>query len=266
MSFAADTILPRDKQRSWPLWGSAAAVVVAIHAAIGLFLLFRQEPDTAGNKAPDAIFIDLAPVPAPAVEEQPPAPPQEPPKAEEPPPQPEQDTMVMPDTMPEEPQPLQTLVQVPDLPKSVRAEVTLATPTKLEQPKPKKEVSKKDVSRNESKPDAKAVAKLEQPAPSSRPAASSADLSNWKSQLIARIRSFQFYPDAAKSRGESGTATVSFTIDRSGRVVSARLSGSSGSGTLDQAAVSTVQRASPMPAPPNGATVTINVPLRYSLR
>ncbi|HWL03956.1 MAG TPA: energy transducer TonB, partial [Xanthobacteraceae bacterium] len=62
------------------------------------------------------------------------------------------------------------------------------------------------------------------------------------------------------------TATVAFTIDRSGRVLSARLAGSSGDAALDAEAVSLARRVSPVPAPPaniGGGSVLLAVPVRF---
>jgi periplasmic protein TonB len=284
MSLVADTILPPRRERNWTLWGSAAAIILAAHFAVGIYVLFLREPDATGANSPEAIIIDLAPVEAPPVEQMI-APPieqkPEPPKPEPPKPEPEEKVIPVPDPVPV-PQPLADLpvLETPPLPPEVKPEVTLPEPVKpdLPKPQPKKEVVKKltapkPVPKHEAKPTAKpdnqeqsrqSAARPQAPtAPSS---ASTASQANWKSELVAHIRRFQHYPEAARSRGESGTAAVSFTIDGGGRVTSARLASSSGSPVLDQEAVATVQRASPMPAPPNGGAVTINVPLRYSLR
>jgi protein TonB len=65
---------------------------------------------------------------------------------------------------------------------------------------------------------------------------------------------------------EKGTCTVAFTVDRSGQVLGARLSSSSGSAVLDRLAVAAVQGASPVPAPPAdvaGSRFPFNVPIRF---
>ena len=67
--------------------------------------------------------------------------------------------------------------------------------------------------------------------------------------------------------GGRGTASVAFSIDRAGRVLSARLVRSSGDATLDQEAVALARRASPVPPPPpnvgNGGNVLLAVPIRF---
>ncbi len=86
----------------------------------------------------------------------------------------------------------------------------------------------------------------------------------WRSALVARLQ-------RAKPSGQSqsGTVEVSFTMDRGGRVVSRRVARSSGSAALDQAALSMIDRAQPLPAFPAGMTEarkTLTVPVHFSMR
>ena len=63
-----------------------------------------------------------------------------------------------------------------------------------------------------------------------------------------------------------GVSTVAFSIDRSGKVLTAKVLASSGNKTLDQEAVALTQRASPVPAPPAdiaGETLYLKVPIRF---
>lgn len=85
----------------------------------------------------------------------------------------------------------------------------------------------------------------------------------WQSRLMAHLERRKRYPSGAKSRGEVGVAYVRFTIDDSGKVLSATLAGSSGFPELDEEVVSLVHRASPVPAPPPGANKTITAPVRF---
>jgi protein TonB len=59
---------------------------------------------------------------------------------------------------------------------------------------------------------------------------------------------------------------VSFTIDRNGQVISRNLARSSGSSVLDDAAVTMIQRANPLPRFPAAMpqeSLSFTVPIRY---
>ena len=73
-------------------------------------------------------------------------------------------------------------------------------------------------------------------------------------------------PKGAKSRGERGIVHVRFRIDDAGNVLSVALARSSGFPELDNEVLSLVRRASPVPAPPPGASKTITAPVRFSGR
>jgi protein TonB len=86
--------------------------------------------------------------------------------------------------------------------------------------------------------------------------------------LIAHLNRAKRYPSEARQRREEGTVRLSFSIDRSGRVLSYQIIGSSGSAALDQEALGMIQRASPLPAPPpelGGARISLTVPVRFNL-
>ena len=87
--------------------------------------------------------------------------------------------------------------------------------------------------------------------------------------VFAALARNKRYPDAERMRGTQGTVSLSFTIDRSGRVVSAHVAGSSGSPALDEAAVAMAERASPLPPPPAevpGSRINLVLPVRFSIR
>lgn len=97
-----------------------------------------------------------------------------------------------------------------------------------------------------------------------RPSASPA---RWNASLAAWIRRHTRYPSAARSRRAEGSPNVTFTVDSSGRVVTARLARSSGDPDLDRAALGALQGASvPAPPPELGARVTRTAPFVFSLR
>lgn len=125
-----------------------------------------------------------------------------------------------------------------------------------EKPAPKREVAKAEP---KAKPAARAsAASKTAKAPSISPA-------RWQARVLARIKRFQRYPRGAKSRREEGVVSVNFVIDSSGAVISTRLSRSSGSSELDRAALDSLRRASPMPAPPPGIR-SLSVPVQFNLR
>ena len=91
----------------------------------------------------------------------------------------------------------------------------------------------------------------------------------WRTQVLALVEKNKRYPEAARSRREQGTAQVSFTLDRQGMVVSARLTQSSGSGALDDEVIALLKRAQPFPAPPAtfpGEFVVVKQPIRFTVK
>ncbi|MBZ9844884.1 energy transducer TonB [Mesorhizobium sp. CA5] len=164
------------------------------------------------------------------------------------------------------------------VPKPAEAEMKAQRPVEARKKAEKKPVEKpKERVKKEKAPppkatttasiDAKAAAKAAAPQSSNAAPRSIVGLSRWNSSLAAWIRRHTRYPSAARSRRAEGTPSVTFTVDTSGRVVSARLAQSSGDGDLDRAALGALQGAS-VPAPPAelGARVTRTAPFVFSLR
>ncbi|MCW8085730.1 energy transducer TonB, partial [Sabulicella glaciei] len=92
---------------------------------------------------------------------------------------------------------------------------------------------------------------------------------NWQGELMGRLQRALRYPENSRYRREQGVALVTFTMDRSGRVLGARLARSSGSQDLDGEAAAVALRASPLPSPPPelpGDPLTLTVPIRFHLR
>ena len=62
---------------------------------------------------------------------------------------------------------------------------------------------------------------------------------------------------------------VEFTIDRSGKVVASRVLRRSGSSFLDQEAIAVLQRASPLPSPPEeitGELLPLTLPIQFRIK
>ncbi|RVD56531.1 TonB family protein [Mesorhizobium sp. M2D.F.Ca.ET.185.01.1.1] len=163
-------------------------------------------------------------------------------------------------------------------PKAVDAEVKAQKPVEARKKTEKKPVDKpkERVGKEKASPsrtmttasiDTKVAAKVAAPQSSNAAQRSSVSPSRWNSSLAAWITRHTRYPGAARFRRVQGTPIVTFTVDTSGKVVSARLARSSGDGDLDRAALAALQGAS-VPAPPAelGARVTRTAPFVFSLR
>ncbi len=88
---------------------------------------------------------------------------------------------------------------------------------------------------------------------------------NYPGLVSAHLRRYQQYPPDARSRGDQGTATVSFSLDGGGRVTSSRLVRGSGVASIDEEVQAMVRRASPFPAPPGGQGRNFTVPIAFRL-
>jgi protein TonB len=89
--------------------------------------------------------------------------------------------------------------------------------------------------------------------------------SNYAGIVSAHLRRHQQYPADARSRGETGTATVSFSLDGGGHVTMSRLVRDSGIASIDQEVQAMVRRSSPFPPPPSGRAQSFTVPVSFRL-
>ena len=283
-------------------WIACAVLVLGAHAAAAAIIVNYADPIAAGAPAA-AIVVDLAPIaaaPEEAQQDVTPGPlspqvdgttesrpdevvteglveqvtaqePVETAKEEKPvevalakTEEPEDKAETPPDAKPQD----QPLVEA--VPEAKKPEVTATVPTKVAPPPPPK---RKRASRPMQLATAPAPApniapratapSVGMPSPSSRQAALT-----WNSAISAALERAKRYPADARSRGDQGTAVVSFSIDRSGRVLSSRIARSSGSPALDQETLATVARASLPPAPAEhpGARFSFSVPIRFNIR
>lgn len=92
---------------------------------------------------------------------------------------------------------------------------------------------------------------------------SSASPARWEGRLRAYLERRKTYPPGARARGEVGTVYVRFQIDGEGNVLTSSLVGSSGFASLDEAVLSLIRRASPVPAPPPEANRLVIVPITF---
>lgn len=256
MTTHVPAILHLAEDRSVRRWIAAAAFIILIHFGLVYLLTRKQEPDAVAA-AQSAVLIELAPLEV--------APPAE--TKMDVPPGPE-----MTEAQPEEVEPPEN-VAIPELPPMPKPQAVL-TPAPKPKPRPKpkkvvetppkpvvKPVHEKKAAEHTTAPPRSASANRSAVAREGASGAPSMSASNWRSLVLAQLNRHK--PGAAR---EVGTVTVSFTINRSGYVVAARVAGSSGSASLDQSALAMVHSASPVPPPPaeiGGGQISMSVPVRF---
>ncbi len=273
MSLMTADPFEREQSADAVLWTAAALVVAALHVGLALgYLLLKPAPEgRAEAPAIDVAFMPAVSAPAPATPEALPAEPTPPversdlaPPTSEP---------VIPHETVAEPEPPATTIE-PAPPQSEPAQITVTPPPArpaeparhLERPAHKPADEKAAHKTAPPKPAAAPGSKPARVAMAPNPGADSegarAGRASWESELAAHIRRYATY--AANGSRESGTVRVGVTIDRNGRLLSRRLAGSSGSSTLDSAAMAVIQRAQPFPRFPPAmkeAQIALTIPL-----
>lgn len=266
-------------------WSACLLLVAGLHA--GLVLRLRDLAPAA-FAPPEAVLIDLAPeapaAPAeaaatePEQEERPPVMPQaEAPAIPEPVPAESTPEPVPPEPAPPDPEP--PVPAPPELPVPAPDAILPLPPPPATPPPPARRAPPRPAPPRPA-PDARRSAPVETeapapavPAPSTAPAMPAASSPSqapaWQSALLGRLQRAKRYPDLARARRQEGVAHLTFSMDREGRVLSARIVRSSGSEELDAETLALVRRAEPLPAPPAdlpGNLLTLTVPVRFSLR
>ena len=89
---------------------------------------------------------------------------------------------------------------------------------------------------------------------------------NYRGLVAAHLARYKRFPADARSRGDQGLASVSFSLDGAGRVTSVAIVRGSGFASLDQEVQGMVHRASPFPAPPSGRSMSFTVPVSFRLQ
>ena len=218
-------------------WVASAAAVLAVYAvALAVLLTWKSPAPPLVAPPPAAMMIDLAPLPPPPQPVAAPPPPPEPVKPPEPKRAIKPPRLALPLPPPREPAP----------PKPVRPpEPPVAAPA------------------------APAPAPVIAP-PVAAPAPPAVNvLSAFESKLIAHLERYKHYPQSARTRHQQGVVRMRFTMDRSGRVLSARIAQSSGVPALDDEVLAMIERAAPLPAfPPEIAQAQLDLllPISFSLR
>lgn len=234
-------------------YSGSLAVVMGVHAlAIALALNWTTRPPI--ELPPQAMMVELAPVPAP--------PPPAPPKVV---------------TPPQPPAPVEEL-PIPKLAEAPKAEIAVQKPKPKPKPKPPKPVEKKLPDPPKEKPSEEKPADIQptqapteksaQPAPGPSPAQMAAKAS-WQGTLLAHLAKYKKYPQSAQARGKEGLNRLRFVVDGEGNVLSFELVGRSGNADLDRATLEMIRRAQPLPKPPadmlTNGSIEIVAPFVYSL-
>ena len=236
------------------LWGTAAALALALHVAAAVAALLAVVPGKP--VAPDpVVLIELPP------ESAPPAP------RDRTPPQAQQQAALV---APPQPRPVSALPPPIDaLPIATpppKAAVVLPPPapsvTELRQPEVRPAIIP-------------AAAPIAAPAPSDALNNSAIDPrakkqeANYFALLSAHLNRRKSYPPEARQARQQGIVTIRFTVDRGGNVSSALIKRSSGHAVLDDATLKLLQRVAPLPRMPESMQrerVTVSLPIEYSLR
>ena len=251
-------------------WSLAAAIICAAHLGLmaGYLSLPAAEPE--GLAASPAVIVELAPMPVAPASQQDLAPGPDMVEAQPTPP-PQQQQQVEPEVA--EP--------MPKMESAAPAEVTLPEPRpqaveqKSEQAPATQQSTTPPVPQNTPAPRTTAAPRSEQNtaatprAPNPGSAASRAAIASWRDLVVARLQQNKRYPSAAEARRDQGTVTLSFTVDRSGRVLARSIIRSSGVSSLDEEVLAMIHRAQPLPAFPAAMiqqSVNLTVPIRFSLR
>ena len=228
------------------------AAVLGIHA-VAVILALQWSNPRAVELPPQAMMVDLAPLPAP--------PPPAPPKVVTPPQPP----------TPEEELPIPKLAEAPkpkiSVPKPVKPKQKPQPPKPVEKPDPVKEKPSEekpsDATPTKTSSD-KSAAPV--PGPSAQQLAAKA---SWEGALLAHLGKYKKYPAAAQSRGKEGLNRLRFVVDAQGKVLSYELVGRSGNADLDRATLEMIRRAQPLPKPPadmlTNGSIEIVAPSVYSI-
>lgn len=227
---------PGPRRRIGPhgIWGGAVAFALLAHAGFfAVTALNRVETRLVEALPPVQVYLDLTPRPAPRRTA-----PAASPKAESAP-------------RPEAPPPPRPLPFTPRPSQAVAPPPPSVTPLPVQAAAP---------------PTPAPAAQAAAPAPAAEPAARSTSSPEFQRRVLAALEKVRRYPPAARARREEGVVVLSFTMNRAGKATGVSVQTSSGSPTLDRAAMETVRRASLPRVPDEFADpLRLTVPVEFSL-
>ena len=239
-------------------WLLAIGASLLLHGA-----LLAAWPSLEGARGPGEHGVEIglgllgdlgdAADPAPEVEPEPEEP--EPPPEPEPAPQPEPPPVVEPEPPPE-----------PVLPPVPTPIIEASAPTSDTPP-----VSSVEIPAARPRPPQPSAARQQGQAVGVSSPSAGGDVGLRRSYarvLAAHLNRYKSYPISARRQGREGTARLRLVVDRTGRVVDARIARSAPFPEFDEAAMAMLARAQPLPPFPNGMTETeivVMVPVTFEL-
>ncbi|MDQ8700008.1 energy transducer TonB [Hyphomicrobium sp. LHD-15] len=255
--------------RRWRRWAGAGMLVLALHVGGAAAALWQWEEAEVDTEPEGAMLLELAPM---AVSS--PDPPEMlaiGPKSDEAP-------EVAPVEEVKEVKPEEELPQLEEAPLVKEPEVALEKVKPIEEEeKPEEEKKEQERVQAQSASIAAAPPPIEAAAVGPKPAAplqgnsrkpNQAEVS-WQKALHLHISKHKRYPSQAREKRVQGVVTVSFSIDGAGHVTNVKVLKGSGSPLLDEEAVEILQRAAPLPAPPDQALETarnLSLPIQFNIR
>jgi protein TonB len=260
-------MLLEPKHHHFARWIGACALIVALHVVTLVVAMGAVDDDQADETA-GAIAVDIATeTTALAIE------------SLEAPPGPRQDES-SPSQQAVEPLPEKVEEETKeDLPTAnPNPEIVLQKSTPVEQAEQPKEVTpEQDVKSTDQSAAAQTTAPPSLDATLSQKAATrqvgtspeaAKSILSWHKAIALHLNKKKQYPKAARQRGTEGEAYVKFVMDRSGQLISAEITKSSGSALLDGETLALLQRAAPLPRPPSsaqGESFELSVPVRFRI-
>ncbi|MCD7098230.1 energy transducer TonB [Stenotrophomonas sp. MMGLT7] len=94
-------------------------------------------------------------------------------------------------------------------------------------------------------------------------------IQTWENTLLTHLERHKRYPGGAQMRRQEDVIYLRFTMDRSGKVLHWHIARSRGYAALDEEVNALIQRASPLPPPPDemgGTLIDMVVPVEFFLR
>jgi protein TonB len=237
-------------------WVGAALIAAGLHAGGLALALIHQHEDDAADDAAGALTVELAPLPAVT--------PVDSPDVAHGPEQ--QQAKLTPEASKRVVEKVQEDIPPVESSPAPEPEVVLPKPNPEEKEQPKEEKAEEAAPEERTPqqdadiPVTTAPPRVEaQPAPSiaSKQGQSALDSrvrKTWQKGLSRHLERHKRYPETARRQRLTGSVTVRFILDREGQVTLVEVSESSGSPILDEEALATLKRASPMPVPPTEVT------------